>query len=162
VPCRSDFGTPCCLHPTVAGSALGATHFRGHIHVHCRYGPVTRPACSRNMARCASSKAGAMTSRWQGHRLSARGRSQRRRDDRFQLDRMAVEAGARRRLAQADGRSAHAIRQGQYALRHSAHDLWRIRHRSGSCRHSRRQGALARSCPAGVSPPRWGFGGAAG
>jgi hypothetical protein len=42
VPCRSDFGPPCCLHPTVAGSALGATHFRGHIHVHCRYGPVTR------------------------------------------------------------------------------------------------------------------------
>src|SRR5580698_4336124 len=26
VPCRSDFGTPCCLRPTVAGSALGATH----------------------------------------------------------------------------------------------------------------------------------------
>jgi hypothetical protein len=42
VPCRSDFGTPCCLRPTVAGSALGATHFRGHIRVHCRYGPVTR------------------------------------------------------------------------------------------------------------------------
>src|SRR6516162_3548922 len=42
VPCRSDFGTPCCLHPTVAGSALGATHFRGHMHVHCCYGPVTR------------------------------------------------------------------------------------------------------------------------
>jgi hypothetical protein len=42
VPCRSDFSTPCCLRPTVAGSALGATHFRGHIHVHCRYGPVTR------------------------------------------------------------------------------------------------------------------------
>src|SRR6266566_6228364 len=42
VPCRSDFGTPCCLHPSVAGSALGAIHFRGHIHVHCRYGPVTR------------------------------------------------------------------------------------------------------------------------
>ena len=42
VPCRSDFGTPCCLHPTVAGSTLGAIHFRGHIHVHCRYGPVTR------------------------------------------------------------------------------------------------------------------------
>ena len=42
VPCRSDFGTPCCLHPTVAGSVLGSTHFRGHFHVHCRYGPVTR------------------------------------------------------------------------------------------------------------------------
>src|SRR5258705_6071775 len=42
VPCRSDFSTPCCLPPSVAGSALGATHFGGHIHVHCRYGPVTR------------------------------------------------------------------------------------------------------------------------
>jgi hypothetical protein len=42
MPYRSDFGTPCCLHPSVAGSALGATHFRGHIHVHCCYGPVTR------------------------------------------------------------------------------------------------------------------------
>src|SRR6516162_4987023 len=31
VPCRSDFGTPCCLRPSVAGSALGATHFRGHM-----------------------------------------------------------------------------------------------------------------------------------
>ena len=41
-PRRSDFGCPCCLRPTVAGSALGATHFRGHIRVHCRYGPVTR------------------------------------------------------------------------------------------------------------------------
>src|SRR4029077_11786479 len=26
VPCRSDFGTPCCLHPTVAVSALGDSH----------------------------------------------------------------------------------------------------------------------------------------
>ena len=42
VPRRSDFGTPCCLRPTVAGSALGSTHFRGHFRVHCRYGPVTR------------------------------------------------------------------------------------------------------------------------
>src|SRR5262245_39713218 len=42
VPRRSDFGTPCCLRPSVAGSALGSTHFRGHIHVHCRYGPVIR------------------------------------------------------------------------------------------------------------------------
>src|SRR3974377_1256978 len=33
VPRRSDFGTPCCLRPTVAGSALGSTHFRGHIPV---------------------------------------------------------------------------------------------------------------------------------
>src|SRR5271166_2591923 len=28
--CQSVFGWSCCLHPTVAGSALGATHFRGH------------------------------------------------------------------------------------------------------------------------------------
>ena len=41
-PHQSDFGSPCCLRPTVAGSAFGATHFRGHIHVHCHYGPVTR------------------------------------------------------------------------------------------------------------------------
>ena len=31
---------PCCLHRTVAGSASGATHFRGHICVHFRYGPM--------------------------------------------------------------------------------------------------------------------------
>ena len=42
VPRRPDFGTPCCLRPSVAGSALGSTHFRGHLRVHCRYGPVTR------------------------------------------------------------------------------------------------------------------------
>src|ERR1019366_6525346 len=41
-PHQSHFGSPCCLRPTVAGSAFGATHFRGHIHVHCHYGPVTR------------------------------------------------------------------------------------------------------------------------
>src|SRR6202790_1548280 len=41
-PHQSDFGSPCCLRPTVAGSAFEATHFRGHIHVHCHYGPVTR------------------------------------------------------------------------------------------------------------------------
>ena len=29
-PCRSAFGCSFCLHPTVAGSALGDTHFRGH------------------------------------------------------------------------------------------------------------------------------------
>src|SRR5215813_13237851 len=33
-PLRSDFGSPCCLHPPDAGSAFGATHFRGHIRVH--------------------------------------------------------------------------------------------------------------------------------
>src|ERR1700693_627708 len=42
MPRRSDFGTPCCLRPSVAGSALGATHFRGHLRVYFRYGPVTR------------------------------------------------------------------------------------------------------------------------
>ena len=31
---------PCCLRRTVAGSASGATHFRGHICVHFRYGPM--------------------------------------------------------------------------------------------------------------------------
>ena len=41
-PHRSDFGAPCCLHPSVAGSALGSFHFRGHICVHCRYGPMAR------------------------------------------------------------------------------------------------------------------------
>src|SRR6516162_7239506 len=29
-PCRSAFGCSFCLQPTVAGSALGDTHFRGH------------------------------------------------------------------------------------------------------------------------------------
>src|SRR3984885_11401112 len=29
-PRRSDFGCSCCLSPTVAGSALGDIHFRGH------------------------------------------------------------------------------------------------------------------------------------
>jgi hypothetical protein len=33
---------PCCLRPTVGGSASGASHFRGHHRVHSRYGPVTR------------------------------------------------------------------------------------------------------------------------
>jgi hypothetical protein len=27
MPLRSDFGTPCCLRPTEAGSALGSTLF---------------------------------------------------------------------------------------------------------------------------------------
>ena len=42
MPHRSDFGTPCCLRPTVASSALGSTHSRGHIRVHFHYGPVAR------------------------------------------------------------------------------------------------------------------------
>src|SRR3954453_18448098 len=33
---------PCCLRPTVGGSASGASHFRGHHCVHLRYGPGTR------------------------------------------------------------------------------------------------------------------------
>jgi hypothetical protein len=42
MPHRSDFGIPCSLRPSDAGSALGSPHFRGHICVYCRYGPVTR------------------------------------------------------------------------------------------------------------------------
>ena len=42
MPCRSDFGISCCLRPTEAGSAFGSTFFRGHMRVHCCYGPVTR------------------------------------------------------------------------------------------------------------------------
>ena len=41
-PLRSDFGSPCCLRPPVAGSAFGATHFRGHIRVYFHYGPAAR------------------------------------------------------------------------------------------------------------------------
>ena len=41
-PHQSDFGSPCCLHPSDVGSAFGSFHFRGHICVHCRYGPVAR------------------------------------------------------------------------------------------------------------------------
>lgn len=41
-PYQSVFGYPCCLRLTVAGSASGASHFRGHLCVHFRYGPVTR------------------------------------------------------------------------------------------------------------------------
>jgi hypothetical protein len=32
----------CCLHPTVAGSASGGTHYRGHLCVRFRYGLTTR------------------------------------------------------------------------------------------------------------------------
>src|SRR6201982_1788636 len=41
-PLRSDFGSLCCLRPPVAGSAFGATHFRGHIRVYFHYGPAAR------------------------------------------------------------------------------------------------------------------------
>jgi hypothetical protein len=34
--------TRCCLHPLVVGSASGALHFRGHLCVRLRCGPVTR------------------------------------------------------------------------------------------------------------------------
>jgi hypothetical protein len=36
-PHRSDFGCSCCLRPTVAGSALGDFHFRGHNTYRGRY-----------------------------------------------------------------------------------------------------------------------------
>jgi len=39
---QSVFGHSWCLRPTVAGSASGAPHFRGHLCIHLRYGPVTR------------------------------------------------------------------------------------------------------------------------
>ena len=39
-PLQSGATYPCCLRRTVAGSASGATHFRGHICVHFRYGPM--------------------------------------------------------------------------------------------------------------------------
>ena len=45
-PPQSDCDAPCCLRPTVEGSASGATHFRGHLCVHFRYGPVTRSPSS--------------------------------------------------------------------------------------------------------------------
>jgi len=41
-PLQSVCDDPCCLRPTVAGSASGATHFRGHFRVHFRYGPMAR------------------------------------------------------------------------------------------------------------------------
>ena len=38
----NQFATaPCCLRPTVAGSAFGI-HFRGHLRVHLRCSPMTR------------------------------------------------------------------------------------------------------------------------
>ena len=39
-PLQSACDDPCCLRPTVAGSASGVTHFRGHFRVHFRYGPM--------------------------------------------------------------------------------------------------------------------------
>ena len=37
-----SFSQPCCLRPYVADSTFGFTLFRGHIHVHFHYGPMTR------------------------------------------------------------------------------------------------------------------------
>jgi len=50
LPFRSDFGNTCCFRPTVAGSAFGSLHFRGHIHVHFRYGPLTRRSLSESLS----------------------------------------------------------------------------------------------------------------
>ena len=65
-------------------------------------------ACRRRLGR--------RRAQWKGDRFPARGRCEGRRDDCLQLDRVAFEEGARRSLAQADGRSAHAAQQGQHAL----------------------------------------------
>ena len=43
-----------CLHPTAAGSTSGATHFRGHLCIHFRYGPLTRSPPLRWLCRWAS------------------------------------------------------------------------------------------------------------
>ena len=41
-PRQPHCGSSCCLRPPVGGSASGSSHFRGHLCVHSRYGPVTR------------------------------------------------------------------------------------------------------------------------
>ena len=41
-PRQPDCDDPCCLRPMIEGSASGAYHFRGHLCVHFRYGPMTR------------------------------------------------------------------------------------------------------------------------
>ena len=59
-PRRSDTspqpacGASCSLRPTEGGSASGATHFRGHLCVHFRYGPVTRSPSHGWLCRWAS------------------------------------------------------------------------------------------------------------
>src|SRR5258708_16414455 len=40
-PDRSDFGYPCCLRPTDAGSTLRFNHFRGHFCVSSPSDPGT-------------------------------------------------------------------------------------------------------------------------
>src|SRR5579863_1773431 len=41
LPLQPSCVSPCCLRPPVGGSASRARHFRGHLCVHFRYGPVT-------------------------------------------------------------------------------------------------------------------------
>ena len=53
-PRRPACDGPCCLRPPVAGSASGASHFRGHLCVHSRYGPVTRSPSRGGLRRWAS------------------------------------------------------------------------------------------------------------
>jgi hypothetical protein len=52
-PHQSGCDAPCCLRPPVAGSASGAHHFRGHLCVHSRYGPMTRSPSHRWVGRWA-------------------------------------------------------------------------------------------------------------
>jgi hypothetical protein len=51
---RPDCADACGLRPPVVGSASRASHFRGHLCVHSRYGPVTRSPPSRWLCRWAS------------------------------------------------------------------------------------------------------------
>src|SRR5208337_2280111 len=44
----------CCLRLRDEGSTSGATHFRGHLCIHCRYGPLTRSPPLRWLCRWAS------------------------------------------------------------------------------------------------------------
>jgi hypothetical protein len=53
-PRRPACDGPCCLRPWVAGSASGASHFRGHLCVHSRYGLVTRSPSRGGLGRWAS------------------------------------------------------------------------------------------------------------
>ena len=54
MPLQPACGTSCCLRPMIGGSASGAIHFRGHLCVHSRYGPVTRSPSLRWLCRWAS------------------------------------------------------------------------------------------------------------
>ena len=69
---------------------------------------------------------GRRRARRQGHRLQGRGEGHGRREDRLLLDRMAVEAGARRGLAEDHARRADEAGPRQHAVRRQAHDLWRL------------------------------------